>query len=86
MTAETPRGRRGSRETRGNSPWRGAALGMAIPTTIAASLLVTLAIGYYLDRWLKTGPWLTIVMLALGLATAIRETRKLLRRIEEDQK
>jgi len=59
---------------------------MAIPTTIAASLLVTLAIGYYLDRWLKTGPWLTIVMLALGLATAIRETRKLLRRIEEDQK
>jgi ATP synthase protein I len=83
MSAPTPPERNRQRE---EHPWRNAALGMAIPTTIAASFLVTLAIGYYLDRWLGTGPWLTIVMLVMGLMTAIRETRKLLKRIEEDQK
>ncbi|MCX7718613.1 MAG: AtpZ/AtpI family protein [Candidatus Sumerlaeaceae bacterium] len=83
MTADTPPGGDGRPK---DNPWRLAALGMAVPTTIAASFLVTLAIGYFLDRWLGTGPWLTLVMLMLGVMTAVRETRKLLKRLEEDQK
>jgi ATP synthase protein I len=31
-----------------------------------------MGIGYYLDRWLGTGPWLMIVWIGLGFAAGVR--------------
>jgi len=32
------------------------------------STFIGFAAGYYLDKWLKTGPWLSIIFLVLGIA------------------
>jgi ATP synthase protein I len=32
-----------------------------------ASILVGFVMGYFLDKWLKTGPWLTIIFILYGI-------------------
>jgi ATP synthase protein I len=45
--------------------------------------------GYYLDRWLGTGPWLTLLFLGFGIVAGFRNifilTRRELRRQQEEQ-
>jgi F0F1-type ATP synthase assembly protein I len=38
---------------------------------VAGALLVYIVIGFFLDRWLGTTPWLTIVGAAVGFAAMI---------------
>ncbi|NPV83385.1 MAG: AtpZ/AtpI family protein [Candidatus Aminicenantes bacterium] len=40
---------------------------MILPSSIA----VGLAIGYLLDRWLKTAPWMLLTWLLLGVASGL---------------
>jgi ATP synthase protein I len=44
----------------------------ALGLEMALSVLIGVAIGYYLDRWLGTAPWLMIVWIALGFAAGVR--------------
>jgi len=32
-----------------------------------ASILVGFGIGYFLDKWLKTDPWLTVIFIIYGI-------------------
>lgn len=45
-----------------------AALGLEM----ALSVIIGLAIGAFLDKRLKTGPWLTLLFLVLGFAAGLR--------------
>ncbi|MBI5167703.1 MAG: AtpZ/AtpI family protein [candidate division NC10 bacterium] len=36
--------------------------------TLVAATAIGLAMGYYLDKWLHTSPWLTILFLLFGIA------------------
>lgn len=47
----------------------GLGLGFRIATELVAAFAVGGGIGYLLDRWLGTAPWLMVVFLLLG-ATA----------------
>ena len=49
----------------------GMALGMRLSAELLAGVLVGLGIGWALDRWLGTGPWLLLVFLLLGTAAGI---------------
>ena len=40
-----------------------SSLVLMLPSSIAVGLLI----GYYLDKWLKTDPWLLIAFLLLGI-------------------
>lgn len=60
---------------------RSIGIGFTIPMVMAASVLVGCLIGYHLDRWLGTEPWLFLVFLVLGIVTAIRETMQLVRKM-----
>ncbi len=40
----------------------------SIGVTMVASTAIGLAIGYGLDRWLGTGPWLTLTFSLFGIA------------------
>jgi ATP synthase protein I len=40
-----------------------SSIGLMFP----ASILVGFAIGYFLDKWLNTGPWLTIIFIFYGI-------------------
>ncbi|HET7874038.1 MAG TPA: AtpZ/AtpI family protein [Methylomirabilota bacterium] len=54
------------------SPWRSlgdlATVGL---TFVAATAGATLG-GYFLDRWLGTSPWLTLVGIGVGIAAGFR--------------
>jgi ATP synthase protein I len=61
---------------------RRVSLGITIPTTFAAAIVVGVAIGYGLDKWLGTGPWLTLIFLGLGIAAGIREILSVLNKMD----
>lgn len=63
---EQPSG--GGRE--GNQAWQ-------FLSEVIAGILVGGGIGWLLDRWLKTGPWLFVVFLILGITAAFWNMIKL---------
>jgi len=44
----------------------------ALGLEMAVSVVIGLAIGFYLDRWLGTGPWMTVTWIAIGFAAGVR--------------
>jgi len=42
-------------------------LGLVLPSSIVIGLLI----GYYLDKWLGTNPWLLLVFTLLGVASGL---------------
>jgi ATP synthase protein I len=57
--------------------------------SMVASSFIGLFIGYYLDKWLGTSPWMTLIWLGIGIASGFRNifilTRRALREQEQDQ-
>lgn len=39
---------------------------------LVTSTLVGFFLGYYLDKWLNTTPWFTVIMLVLGVAAGFK--------------
>jgi ATP synthase protein I len=56
----------------------------ALGLEMALSVVIGLAIGYYLDRWLGTGPWLTVIWLGFGFAAGVRSLYRAALRSEKD--
>jgi F0F1-type ATP synthase assembly protein I len=44
-----------------------SSLAMMLPASIAVGLFF----GYWLDKWLKTAPWLLMIMTLLGVASGL---------------
>lgn len=62
----------------------------SVGISMVAATFIGLAIGYYLDRWLGTTPWLTLAFLVLGIVSGFRNifiltTRELRRQEQNDQ-
>jgi ATP synthase protein I len=57
-----------------------ASLGFILP----AGAVVGGAAGWFLDRWLHTSPWLTLVLGLLGAAAGLIEVLRVMRRAEKD--
>lgn len=51
----------------------GPALALELPFTLVGPIAVGAAMGYFLDRWLHTRPWLTLILGALGFFAGLRE-------------
>ncbi|MFZ5608318.1 MAG: AtpZ/AtpI family protein [Pseudomonadota bacterium] len=75
------RARREARETAARAK-AGAAMGIGfrLSLELVVAVLVGSALGFGLDRWLGTGPWLLVVFFILGAAAGIRS---MLRAVEE---
>ena len=62
----------------------------SIGISLVASILIGLAMGYYLDQWLDTKPLFTLVMLAMGIISGFRNvyilTTRELRRQQLEEK
>jgi ATP synthase protein I len=59
--------------------------------SMVAATIIGLAMGYYLDIWLGTSPWLTMLFLVFGIAAGFRNlfvlsNRELKRQQREDEK
>jgi ATP synthase protein I len=40
--------------------------------SMVAATLIGLAMGYYLDKWLETSPWFTLIFLVFGIIAGFR--------------
>ena len=49
----------------------GLSRGLRLGSEFIAAILVGAGIGYLLDLWLKTGPWLLLVFLMVGFAAGV---------------
>jgi ATP synthase protein I len=49
------------------------AMAMELPFVLVGAVLVGGLIGYFLDRWLHTNPWLMLVFGALGFFGGVRD-------------
>ena len=65
----------------------------ALGLEMALSVVIGMGIGYYLDRWLGTGPWLMVLWIGLGFAAGVRSlyraavrSGKVLERDEEQRR
>ncbi len=56
----------------------------ALGLEMAISVVIGLAVGYYLDRWLGTSPWLTVVWIGIGFAAGVRSLYRAAVRSEKD--
>ncbi len=61
----------------------------SVGITMVAATFIGLAMGYYLDKWLGTEPWLTLIFLLLGIVAGFRNiyimTSRELRRQQQNE-
>jgi len=55
-------------------------LGLLLPSSIAVGLLM----GYFLDKWLGTGPWLLLVFSLLGAASGLISLIRAIMKLDKD--
>ncbi|MBU1206861.1 MAG: AtpZ/AtpI family protein [Proteobacteria bacterium] len=48
------------------------------------SVAIGVAIGYFLDRFFKTGPWLTLIFLIFGVIAGFRSLFSLMKNIDKN--
>lgn len=64
-----------------NSAW---GYGFRIATELVGAILVGAAIGYGLDKWWGTSPWLLIVFLMLGFAAGIKNVLSATQKLDKE--
>ena len=64
--------------------WRALGELSAIGITLVVATVIGLAGGYYLDRWLGTSPWLTLIGLVFGIAAGFVNLFRAVRRAERN--
>ncbi len=57
------------------------ALTLTVVTLFSSNILGGILIGYLLDRWLKTGPWMIVTGVILGFISAIIGLIRVLNRL-----
>ncbi|WP_419903592.1 AtpZ/AtpI family protein [Kiloniella sp.] len=60
----------------------GMAVGFRISVEIVAALIMGFGIGYYLDLWLGTKPWLMIIFFFLGIGAAFVNVVRVAKQLE----
>lgn len=69
-----------------NSLLKASLIGIHLVTTSVLGL----ALGYFLDKWLETTPWLTMALFLLGVVAGFKnmfhEVKSLSKRNDNDQK
>lgn len=61
----------------------------SVGISMVAATLIGLAMGHYLDKWLETSPWMTLIFLGFGIVSGFRNiyilTDRELRRQKDNQ-
>ena len=66
------------------SSWKALAELSSIGMTLVLATVIGLAVGYYLDRWLGTSPWLIMIGLGLGIAAGFVNFFRSVKRAGQD--
>lgn len=65
---------------------RGMAYGLRMASELVGAVLVGGLIGYFLDQWLGTTPWLFLVFFFLGFAAGILNVLRAFTKLQEEIK
>lgn len=65
---------------------KGISLAARIGVELAVTVLVGALLGYGLDRWLSTRPWLMLVGMFLGTIAAFRNVYRVINQNENSKK
>lgn len=63
---------------------RGMAYGLRMSSELVAAILVGGLIGYGLDRWLQTSPWLFLLFFMLGFAAGMLNVMRAFKRMQAE--
>jgi ATP synthase protein I len=58
-----------------------SSLGLMLPS----SIIVGLVLGYFLDRWLGTRPWLLLTFTVLGIVSGLLSLFRALKKYDRDR-
>ena len=58
-----------------------ASLGLILPSSIAVGLFI----GYFLDRWMGTAPWLLLSFTVLGIVSGLLSLLRALKKEMKDE-
>ena len=64
--------------------WKALGQLSTIGLTLVVATVLGLAGGYYLDRWLHTSPWLTLIGLLFGIAAGFVNLFRSVNKAERD--
>jgi ATP synthase protein I len=64
--------------------WKALGELSSIGFVLVAATVIGLAGGYYLDRWLGTSPWLTLIGLVFGIAAGFVSFFRSVKRAERN--
>jgi ATP synthase protein I len=67
-----------------DNAWKALGELSTIGLTLVVSTVLGLAGGYYLDRWLGSSPWLTLIGLVLGIAAGFVNLFRSVKRAERN--
>jgi ATP synthase protein I len=65
-------------------PWTEMADVAQVGLTLVVATVIGLGAGYYLDRWLGTKPWLTLVGLGFGIAAGFLNLFRAVKKLQDD--
>lgn len=68
------------------SPWRALGVLGSLGITFVVATAGGALLGYFLDRWLGSSPWLTLIGLGLGIAAGFREVFRSIRALERQER
>jgi ATP synthase protein I len=66
------------------SAWKALGELSTVGITLVLATVIGLAGGYYLDKWLGTSPWLTLIGLGFGIAAGFVNLFRTVNRAERD--
>jgi ATP synthase protein I len=66
------------------SAWKALGELSTVGLTLVLATVIGLAGGYYLDRWLGTSPWLTLIGLLFGIVSGFVNLFRSVKRAEKD--
>lgn len=66
------------------SAWKALGELSTIGLALVIATVIGLAGGYYLDRWLGTSPWLTLIGLMFGIAAGFVNLFRAVKRAEKN--
>jgi ATP synthase protein I len=68
------------------SPWRPLGTLATVGMTFVAATAGATVGGYFLDQWLETSPWLTLIGLVVGVAAGFRDLFRSIKRAQEQER
>ncbi len=67
------------------SPWRALGLLASTGITFVVATSGGTILGYFIDRWLGSSPWLTLIGLGLGIVAGFRELVRTIKAAERQE-